>query len=473
MVVSRKQALLARHRRRKRLLLYSALLVLVAVGLSAGPWWAVLGLLLLWVAHEAWLADHLFYAPDSDYHYDFPAAAWRAQAVLEQGRLRLTGALPEDINTLFLAVTVAGRGLGRLREPAVWVGDDDVQAFERGAAGRRYLNLSAHLPALRGDGLALRGRHLRLQGPFELIGFTEADCSQQPLMILAPHADDAELAAFGLYQRAAAATLVTLTQGEIEAGDFRRLGLSSAQAAILKGRLRSWDSLAIPLWGGVPAARCWQLGYYCLQLPAMAAAPDQPQGSRESGECDIRSVRQHNPAALPGDQDGAPTWRNLVADLAALIERERPHTVVTPHPELDPHPDHIFTTRALEEALANTAWQPQQWLLYANHLHDNDRWPMGPAGASVPLPPALEPLPADPLWSPGLSAAAQCDKAMALRMQHDLQTPLSAKIRLRRAIQRRLTGRQWPLSGEDEFFRKAVRRQELFWVRRWRGRAEE
>ena len=51
-------------------------------------------------------------------------------------------------------------------------------------------------------------------------------------------------------------------------------------------------------------------------------------------------------------------------------------------------------------------------------------------------------------------------------LQHDLQTPLTGKKRLRRLIQRVLAGRRWPPTGDDEFFRKAVRRHELFWVRK-------
>jgi hypothetical protein len=89
---------------------------------------------------------------------------------------------------------------------------------------------------------------------------------------------------------------VTLTQGEIEA---RKLpaprALAPAQAARLKGRLRSWDSLAVPLWGGVPQSRCVQLGYYCLQLPAMLGEPElQIFASRESGEgrCSQRAPPQ-------------------------------------------------------------------------------------------------------------------------------------------------------------------------------------
>ncbi|MFB1011058.1 MAG: PIG-L family deacetylase, partial [Thiopseudomonas sp.] len=160
-----------------------------------------------------------------------------------------------------------------------------------------------------------------------------------------------------------------------------------------------------------------------------------------------------------------PHWNNLVADLAACLQHFKPQVVVMPHPELDPHSDHIATGQAFYQALEQLAEQPECLLLYANHLHDNDRWPMGQAGSGVALPPAMQPLPALPLFSYVLSADTQMDKAMALRMQHDLQPPLAGKKRIRRLIQQVLTGRRWPKTGDNEFLRKAVRRHELFWVR--------
>jgi len=338
---------------------------------------------------------------------------------------------------------------------------DDRQDFERGVSGRRYLNLSGQ----QANGLCITSRWCRLGGELRLHAMRNPDFAKQRLMIIAPHADDAELAAFGLYSRSEDVSIVTLTQGEIEAEDFQRLGLDQAAAARLKGRLRSWDSLTIPLWGGVPAERCVQLGYYCLQLPSMAAEPATPFGSRESQESDVRSVRRHNPLTLPADVDGQPTWQNLVGDLTALLEHYRPEVVVTPHPELDPHSDHVASTQALLEAVGLSSWKPTTLLLYANHLHDNDRWPMGPAGAGIALPPAIEALPADRLWSPLLSADVQLDKAMALAMEHDLQGGQAFKRQLRRWIQQGLAGRRWPVTGSNEFFRKAVRRHELFWVR--------
>lgn len=59
--------------------------------------------------------------------------------------------------------------------------------------------------------------------------------------------------------------------------------------------------------------------------------------------------------------------------------------------------------------------------------------------------------------------AQQRDKAMALGMMHDLQPPAPFKRRVRRWLQRVLAGRSRSPYGENEFFRKAVRRHELFW----------
>lgn len=455
----RKQQLLKRHRRNKRLALLLGLLVLLVLGVFVA-WWLPPALLVLgWMAHEAWFADHLFYSPRDDYRYEFPEDCLSVLARLEQGLLQVEADL-DGHDTLILELRLKASWLGCWLDPHVRLGNDR-QDFERGVAGRRYLNLSG----LQVGGLRVVPRFCRIDGELRLHAMRNPDFAAQRMLIIAPHADDAELAAFGQYSRSPGAAIVTLTQGEIEAENYQRLGLDKAAAARLKGRLRAWDSLAAPLWGGVPQERCVQLGYYCLQLPAMAEQPQTPFGSRESGESDVRSVRRHNPFTLPSDVDGQPSWDNLVADLVAVIEHYRPEVLLTPHPELDPHHDHVASTRALLEACERTQWQPNTLLLYANHLHDNDRWPMGPAGNGIALPPAITALPADRLWSPSLDAERQLDKAMALGLQHDLQGPLPLKKRLRRLIQQVLAGRRWPATGQDEFFRKAVRRHELFWVR--------
>ena len=62
-----------------------------------------------------------------------------------------------------------------------------------------------------------------------------------------------------------------------------------------------------------------------------------------------------------------------------------------------------------------------------------------------------------------LTLAQQRDKAMALGMMHDLQPRAALKRRVRRSIQALLAGRRPSPYGENEYFRKAVRRHELFW----------
>ncbi|MDY7567726.1 PIG-L family deacetylase [Pseudomonas sp. RTC3] len=465
--VSRKQQLLKRHRRHKRIVLLVGLVLLGALGVLVAWWLPLLLGVLVWIAHEAWFADHLFYSPKDDYQYTFPSDSRVLEVRLEGQHLLMDTPLdPAADQTLVLALQVKSTWLGRFFDPVVMVLDGDQQdrqTFERGVNGLRYLNLSTVAQPLARGEVRLRGRFCRLKGLPKLWSFQYPDYRRQRVMVIAPHADDAELAAFGLYSQADEAWIVTLTAGEIEAQHYQKMGLDPVEAARIKGRLRAWDSIAVPRWAGVPQEHCVQLGYFCLQLTAMQAAPDKPVGSREAALSDTRLFRQFNAFVLPGDTDGAPTWNNLLADLRALLIRARPQVIVMPHPTLDPHPDHICAQAAVLEALKGLEWQPQALLGYANHLHDNDRWPMGDSGAGIALAPAFDP---DQVLQPcvySLTLEQQRDKAMALGMMHDLQTAVPFKRRLRRLIQRLLVGRASSPYGENEFFRKAVRRHELFW----------
>ena len=466
--MSRKQQLLKRHRRNKRIVLLAGLVLLLLVGVLVAWWLPLLLAVLGWLAHEAWFADHLFYSPKDDYCYDFGSEARQIAVRLEAGRLLLDPApeLGAD-ETLILGVQVKSSWIGRFLDPAIEVlggPSADRQAFERGVNGLRYLNLSGLAgPLVRGE-LQLRGCFCRIQVQPRLLAWRDPDYRRQRVMVIAPHADDAELAAFGLYSQADEAWIVTLTAGEIEAEHYQAMGMSPVEAARIKGRLRAWDSIAVPRWAGVPEAHCVQLGYFCLQLPAMQADPQQPVASREAQLSDIRLFRQFNPFPLPADRDGLPTWDNLLADLRALLLKARPEVLVLPHPSLDPHPDHICAQAAVMQALEGLEWQPTTVLGYANHLHDNDRWPMGDSGAGVALPPLFDATAALRPWCLSLSQAEQFDKAMALGMMHDLQPKMPFKRRLRRSIQWLMASRVPSTLGENEFFRKAVRRHELFWL---------
>lgn len=462
--MSRKQQLLKKHRKQKRLSLLAILALSIAISFAIAWYYLPVALLAVWLIHEAWFADHIFYSPKQDYLYQFPVECQQYSTKLHKGVLQIDDSALAQLSentTLFLALDISSKLTGYLFDPKVIVGTD-IQVFERGCKGKRYLNLTGQLAQLK-QGLTLSTKHCDLSIEATLYAFEAPELDHKHLMIIAPHADDAELAAFGLYSRQSQVSIVS----EIEAEAYQQqFGLSLEQASRLKGRLRTWDSLAIPLWGGVKQENCVQLGYYCMQLPKMLEQKEQSFSSLQSQECDVRTVRQHNPIKLPSDDNGLPKGDNLIKDLVACLEHYQPQVVLLPHPEIDPHPDHIACYQAFAEAMANTQHTITTLLLYANHLHDNDRWAMGDAYTGVALPPVFDALTADALFSICLNDGEQVDKAAALLMQHDLQQKLPLKRRLRRFIQHYLTGRRWPPSGDNEYLRKAVRKHELFWVRK-------
>jgi len=470
-VVSRKKNLLTRYRGKERIVLVMLACLLAAIGFFAGVVWMVLAFILGWMTREAWFSDHLFYRPDADYVYRFDEQIEALPTDFSEGRLSLASSTaPDADDTLILGIVICSTWAGRLFDPTVVIeaegGVSDCQTFERGVKGVRYLNLTGFADALRGEGVRLRGRHCRLQGAPRLWRAAHPDYRQKRLLIVAPHADDAEIAAFGLYSQAQESWIVTLTAGEVKPKHYQRMGLGSVEAARLKGRLRTWDSMTVPLWAGVPIERTIQLGYFCMQLSAMRQSPAEAIAAREATLTDTRFFRTLNRMKLESDRDGIPSWNNLVTDLREVILRTKPELIVLPHPRIDPHPDHVAASEAVREALVDLAWQPEALLHYANHLRDTDRWPMGEAHSGVALPPLFENIGTLVPWVLPLDRSRQIDKAMALGMMHDLTVPLSSKERRRRALQGVLARRRYSPYGPDDYFRRAVRRHELFWVER-------
>lgn len=458
-----------KRRQRTRRLSILVLLLGVVV-LLAGGYWGLAGLvvLLAYLANELLLADHIFYARRSDYQYRMGgtplAHSWQGDT------LKLDTDSPAPGDTLLLEVSVRATLAGYWFDPRVWIdveGERCCQYFERGVGGRRYLNLGGAGPALQqGKVVSLHGQHCRLDSAqSRLWGFDNGDLLADGLLVLAPHADDAEIAAFGLYSRAETATVVTVTAGETEVEQFRAWTGSDQEASRFKGEVRCHDSVAAAIWGGLAQNDCVNLGYGCLQLQGMQAQPGRPVTSPYSGLADTRPFRCFNTETLPSDADGATTWHNLVADLAALLEQRRPAVLVAPHPRLDTHTDHRYATLALSEAVAASGIPAPRWLLYANHLDASQDFPFGPAQGGYGLPPVVgEAVDVPGAFNLQLDAVTRRRKALALDLMHDLKRPLKWKKWWRKRLQRLFLGRPITPYGEDDFFRKAVRCQELFVV---------
>jgi LmbE family N-acetylglucosaminyl deacetylase len=356
-----------------------------------------------------------------------------------------------DGQTVFLHLPVASTLLGRLFDPSIAVafrassdgmtfrppevGDRHFQCFERGAQGLRYLNLSplfSHRAAGRqepwGARIELRGRFLRWSARGALLLFPPVppEVEEGTCLVLAPHPDDAEIAAFGMYaRRPKRAWVVTVTAGERGSAALSPLIATDARARWL-GDLRVQDSLSIPAaLAGVPPAQCANLVYPDGRLEEMWRAPDQPFALACEAELPRAVLRARNPPALPegpapdGRVSAGCTWNGLVAELGRLLDSVKPAVVLCPHPLIDSHPDHVFTAVALDAALRHLATpRPAIWL-YAVHVRDLPLHPFGPPEALVSLPPG-EPASSDSSASSS-SSGSLADAIVSLPLSPDLR----------------------------------------------------
>ena len=468
-------ARLRRKKRRNQVKVILSLLIVI-VCLYYHQYWVFAVAIVLFVLNDVLKADHVFYNPKKDYVYDLEPDCSCSVHLKKTGQLYLTESQPampgEKILTALLPLVLKPAFSGKIYDPYVEIKCGDYrnrQYFERGCGGRRYLNLSAALinNVSRTNEVRLSFRHCSADEQVaELMLFTHPDFTKKRVLVIAPHADDAEIAAFGLYSQADT-HIITLTAGEIQAEPFQHVYKNISDASKLKGRLRAWDSMAVPLWGGVAQSRCINLGYFCMTLKAMHDSPEIPVSSLQADVSDTRYFRQFNVQNLTSDQHGEATWRAMLGDLKELIEQIKPDVIVMNDKQLDPHEDHIYAHVAVKQALDEIAYEPECFLYYTNHYKNTDMHPFGLEHAIASLAPHFEGEAASQkVCSLTLPESKQKDKVYALEMMHDLKTKKRWKKKRREWLQFVFIKRSLNRYGEDEYFRKAVKENEVFFVGR-------
>jgi len=423
------------------------------------------------IAAEAWRRHSLYwYDVRQDYAYDFaPASASWAPVDLSTAGFEL----PQQAvgsGTALLELQVTATPAGWWLEPCleISVGDlQEAQCFERGAKGRRYVLL----PPTQAGGstsLRLRGHHLEWRAQeARVVWFTAPPLEGTRVLVLAPHPDDAEIASFGLYA-SNEAYVATMTAGNYVDGLYGGLGLDTQAQDLLRGEVRVWDSLVVPQLGGVAPTRTVNLGYQTYTLKGFhdtarestSAAPGGPLGTYRQGAVE----------GLLGGRPATADWASVVADLIALIHSIRPDVIVTPHPALDDHTDHQYTTIALLEALAAVQDRSTTLLLYNNHHRLSEHYPYGPSTALMTLPPWFGGTRFAAVYSHRLDEREQLRKLFALEAMHDLRAPplrletgAPTGVLLQRLRQAADVVRRDPF-GDYSYFRRAVRPNELFFV---------
>ncbi len=337
-----------------------------------------------------------------------------AQAVLLDATGFTLDSQPRAGSTVLLELHVRASIAGAVFDPYVEHAAGR-QYFERGARGRRYLNLSASFaaePAPRRIGL--RGRHLRWRDDARLLVFDAPRLDGRSRLVVAPHPDDAELAAFGLYAQASSFVLT------ISAGERSHL----ADEAGIHALQRVEASLATPQLGGRGREHCANLAFPDAMLRAMhddraleCQLACEPRTSR-------RVLRAANSQLELARGESHCRWSDLVAELVMILRARLPAVIVCPHPLLDAHPDHVYTAVATAEALAESGHRPEAVLLYAVHALNAPLHPLGGRANWVSLPPGAQAhWVAETIYSHALPEDVRAAKRRAIELAPDLRPP--------------------------------------------------
>lgn len=409
----------------------------------------------------------------SDDRYRFAAGGGEERAVTLEATptgARFAWSAPRGgWDTALLGVKVAAAAA----DPRVDLsaGEARVQQYlDANARGLRWINLSGLRAGLKeGTVVEAQGQGVTLEpGPATLRTFANGLDLSRPILVLAPHPDDAEIAAFGLYA-GRNATIVTVTSGNAGDANYKDQFPDPAEQYLFKGYLRAVDSVTVPWQGGIPPERTFNLGYFDARLRTMREKPAEVVAELYGPNQDVAAYRRANIGHLLPNGSRTNSWNHLVEDLVAILNKVKPEIVVAPHPYLDYHADHRYATVALAEALEK--WKkPAKFLLYTNHA-DANLYPYGPAGTSVSLPPtslslpkwgATADLPVQGVYSHPVAPDLQRRQLYALETMHDLRlSPVEQGSCSDANAPRRP---DYPRTPAVDYFRRGPRSNELFFV---------
>jgi hypothetical protein len=410
------------------------------------------------------------YNPKLDYRYGFnPALAEMKELPLKNDHLDLSS-IPNGFITAFVEIDIHSTLKGFACEPEIKMisGTDTLfQNFECRARGIRYLNISSLLQkGTKEIQLEFSGCKPGKQS-VKLIVYRNPDPTTSKILILAPHPDDAEIAAYGLYASNPRNTFIaTITAGDAGSMRYDELYTDSTTQYIKKGQLRVWNSITVPLLAGIAPENCINLGYFDALLKRMHNDTLALAKSKYLHTTDINLFRSKNCSHLPDSLKAESMWRSLVNDLKFLLLKVRPTVVLSTYPAYDWHLDHKFTTVALIQALSELHYDSCQLWLYTNHLPLNEYYPFGKQGSVIGLPPHFdrEPIYFDRLCSFPLSETLQADKVLALDAMNDLRPDTQYRNTKASWLQTKKNFRDKLYLKESDYFRRSVRSNELFFV---------
>ena len=404
------------------------------------------------------------YQTSRDYIYNFDNTKAKVYPLkISNGIVDVSNLNINNNSTLFLKLKVEADTLGYYFEPTIKTssnGKSTTHTLEANAKGIRYLNISSLSPK---DTIELESKFLTIDDQdAQIIMFENENLSDKKIMVIAPHPDDAEIAAFGLYSsHPKNSYIVTVTAGEA-GGDrlYKYIFTPKSRQYLEKGYRRVLDSITVPNLADVPFEHCINLGFFDGTLDRLYRNKDAIVEGRYTHITNINTFRRKNISSLAKGLGGVANWNSLVDNLAHLITKIKPDIIVSPYPLIDSHPDHKFSTIAVVEAINKIGYNNAKLYLYTNHFIASEYYPYGNEHEPVTVPPNYaKPYIFDSIYSYPLNQYTQGKKILALDSMSDLI--LDGKwSNLNNICQ----GKSRFLCKDLSYFRRAIRSNELFFV---------
>ena len=216
---------------------------------------AVLSILIVlgYLVHSRY--DRYNYKTDINSHFTMNKEYVKVATVpIVDGRVQINNTIKDTNTTLFLKVHIQSNILGYFFKPSITISSRDkkiVQTFEYAASGTRYINIT-NIFKNGDENISLDTQFLTLeQSSGELYTFDPILIKNKTILIIAPHPDDAEIAAYGLYSDNAKDTyIVTVSAGEYGETIYNSFYQDKQKKELVKGKIRTYNSLTVSLMGG-------------------------------------------------------------------------------------------------------------------------------------------------------------------------------------------------------------------------------
>ncbi len=408
------------------------------------------------------------YEVSDNYDYDFHQSNTDITDLdLKNGKVSL--AEHDNINqTAFLKINIDTTFMGKYFQPGIEIIAEKrslIHHFEHGAKGVRYLNISPLLSKDEAE-IRLEGKYVSIADQtVQLLLFKNQDIKKSRILVLAPHPDDAEIAAYGLYSSHKESYIITVTAGDAGANKYDEIYQNKVKQYLKKGELRTWNSITVPLLGGIPLEQSINLGFFDATLESMYKDQSSAVSGLYTHISDIATYRKQNVSSISIGLYGKSDWNSLVGNLEYLLKEIKPDIIVTPYPALDWHKDHKLSSIALFEAIKKSGIKKGKLYLYTNHFVLNEYYPYGNMGEMVSLPPDFKKaIYFDGIYSHPLSIDHQKDKIFALEAMNDLRPDTEWRFPAG-AIKMAAFNIKRDIMGEEEsYYRRAIRSNELFFV---------